>query len=160
MRFNTHDRTPRPKMSKLLKILFLINGGLLGGVFSFSAVYCSITVKSIVPAVVIILPLLLIAVFVLIMIIAMKNAYIEVRADSITVVDYFVGRREKTIPVQSISSAEILAGSSGRVSGFRFPFLSYLVFRDCEGKYLFKVICTPERAQYFERYLKGNDIRD
>lgn len=57
MRFNTHDRTPRPKTKKSLKILFGFMTGLFLGMFLFMAVVCSLEINSFVPAVVILTPI-------------------------------------------------------------------------------------------------------
>lgn len=157
MRFNTHDRTPRPNMSKTMKILFLINGGLIAAWLSFFAVYASITVKSIAPAVVV-LPLPLLAAFILLTVSDMKKAYVEEAGDSVTVVDYYFGvKKEKTVPKRVIFQTEILPGGSWKTRGVGFPLCNYIVFEDREGKYLFKVFCTPETMRYFEQYLRRRE---
>ena len=155
MRFHTHDRTPRPKMSKLLKALFLISGGLLGGFFLFFAVYASITIKSIAPALIVAeIPLL--AVLILIGIRDMNRAYVEINGDSIDVVDYYCFvKRKKSVSIQEIARMEILSRGSRKMRGLAYPLCSYLVFWDREGKYLFKLFYTPETMQYFEQLLKG-----
>ena len=157
MRFNTHDRTPRPKTSTLVKALFLISGGLLAVLLSFFAVYASITVKSVAPAV-LVLPLPLLAILNLLTISDMKKAYVETTGDSITAVDHYFGvKKEKMIPKQEVFSTEILPGGAWRTRGLGFPLFNYIVFRDREGKYLCKVFYTPETMQYFEQYLKQSE---
>lgn len=142
-------------MSKLLKALFLISGGLLGGFFLFFSVYASITIKSIAPALIVAeIPLL--AVLILIGIRDMNRAYVEINGDSIDVVDYYCFvKKEKTVSIQEIARMEILSRGSWKMRGLANPLYSYLVFWDREGKYLFKVFNTPETMQYFEQLLKG-----
>ena len=147
-------------MSKLLKLLFLINGGLLGGLILFFAVYASITIKSFAP-VLIVFGLSLLAASVLIGIRDMNHAYVEINGDSIDVVDYYCFvKREKMFSIQDIAHMEILSRGSWKMRGLAYPLCSYLVFSDRKGKYLFKVFYTPETMQYFEQCLKGDGIRD
>ena len=65
MRFYTHDRTPRPKTKKSLKILFGFMTGLFLGTFLFMAVVCSLEINSIQPAVIILTPTILLTVLII-----------------------------------------------------------------------------------------------
>lgn len=156
MRFNTHDRTPRPKTKKSLKILFCFLTGLFLGLFLFSAVVCSLEINSILPAVVILTPTILLTTLIAFDITDMSKAYVEIVKDKITVIDYYFNiRKEKIFFIQDIAYAEILLHSSMHVRGKRHGHgFSYIVFRDKNDKYMFKVLCTPESKQFFANYIK------
>lgn len=157
MRFNTHDRTPRPKTKKSLKILFGFMTGLFLGTFLFMAVVCSLEINSIVPAVVILTPTIIITALIAFDLTDISKAYIEIIEDKITVVDYnFSIKKEKNFLLSDISYSEILLASSMRVRGKRIgkgPF-TYIVFRDKNDKFMFKVLYTPESKQFFANYIK------
>ena len=156
MRFNTHDRTPKPKTKKSLKILLGFTGGLFLGMFLFMAVACSSEINSILPAVVILIPSILLTALIIFDLTDMSKAYIEIIEDKITVTDYYFNiRKEKNFFIQDIAYAEILRHSSMRVRGKRYVNgFSYIVFRNKNDKYMFKVLYTPESEQFFANYIK------
>ncbi len=148
MKFDTHKRVPNKSRNKLIDLTF----GSLCVLWIALACLCSFYIESIAPAILILAPMVLL----LIIQSDMSKAYIEINENSALVVDYyFGGRKEKTILLQEISFAEILLGSSLRVRGYRYSSIgcSYIVLRNSKKKYLFKVICTPETRQFFDKYL-------
>ena len=52
-----------------------------------------------------------------------------------------------------IKTAEIALGYSFRVRGYRYSMMgySYIIFRDTNNKYLFKVINCPETNEFFSK---------
>ena len=157
MRFHTHDRTPKIKNKKSIKIILAFGFGLIIAFFLFMAVVCSLYINSIMPAVVILAPLTALVILIVITQRDMDKAYVEIVDDVIIAVDYYFGiKKEKTFFIQDIAAAETLTGYSMRVRGYRYcnAGITYIVFRNKSGKYMFKVICVPETKQFFGRYLK------
>ena len=156
MRFNTHDRTPKIKTKKSVRIMLTICFGLIISSFLFSAIVCSLYIESVMPAVLILAPLSVLVILIVITQRDMDKAYVEIIDDVITVTDYYFGiKNEKTFSMCEIDTAEILIGSSVRVRGYRYSNFgcTYIVFRGNGGKYMFKVICVPETKQFFSKYL-------
>ena len=157
MRFNTHNRTPKIETKKAIKIILAVEYGLAVVLFLFAAVACSIFVGNLMPAVLILFPFFLLAMLLIVPQKDMNKAYVEIVDNVVTVVDYYLGiKKEKTFSVKDIDSAEILMGYSIRVRGYRYSNagVTYIVFRDYRGKYMFKVICVPETKVFFEDFLK------
>ena len=115
----------------------------LEAVFLFFAIATSIMSQSILPAVIILIPVAFIAAFIIVTTIDMNKAYIQIDGENITVVDYyFFSRKEKCFTIDEIKTAEIALGYSFRVRGYRYSMMgfSYIVFRNDNNKYLFKII--------------------
>jgi hypothetical protein len=156
MKLNTHDRTPRPKNSKLLAILWAVSAALICSM-------CGITIfagfaYADTPAAGIFLILLYItmAIVVLIPFKDMAKAYIEIEENKIHVVDYYCGiKKEKYISFSDITSAEICIGCSHKVKGYRHSVagMQYIIFKQ-NKKYLFKIIYLPETEEIFKQYLQ------
>ncbi len=156
MRFNTHDRTPKIGTKKSLKIILALSYGLMISFFLFMSIVCSLYINSVMPAVLILTPVLVLAILIAVSQKDMDRAFIEIVDDVITVTDYYFGiKNEKTFSMREIDTAEILIGSSMRVHGYRYSNAgcTYIVFRDNGGKYMFKIICVPETKQFFGKYL-------
>ena len=156
MRFNTHDRTPKIETKKSVKIMLTICFGAIISIFLFTAIVCSLYINSVMPAVVILTPVLVLAILIAVSQRDMDRAFIEIVDDVITVTDYYFGlKNEKMFSMREIDTAEILIGSSMRVRGYRYANAgcTYIVFKDNGGKYMFKVICAPETKQFFSKYL-------
>ena len=156
MRFNTHNRTPKIVTNKSLRIMFVLCYGLVAAFFLFLAIAASVISRNILPAVVIIGPLIVLAGVILITQKDMDRAYVEISNQVVTVVDYCCGvEQKKVFSMQDIASAEILPGSSLRVRGYRYDQMgsAYIVFRDRNGKYMFKILYAPETQQYFGKFL-------
>ncbi len=156
MRFNSHDRTPKIETKKSLKIMLALSYGLMISFFLFMSIVCSLYINSVMPAVLILTPVLVLAILIAVSQKDMDRAFIEIVDDVITVTDYYFGiKNEKTFSMREIDTAEILIGSSMRVHGYRYSNAgcTYIVFRDNGGKYMFKIICVPETKQFFRKYL-------
>jgi hypothetical protein len=156
MRFNTHNRTPKIETKKSLKIMLTISFGLIISLFLFMAIVCSLYIESVMPAVVILTPVLVLAILIAISQKDMEKAFVEIVDDVITVTDYYFGIKKcKIFQLHDIATAEILSGTSMRVRGYRYSNAgcSYIVFRNCEGKYMFKVLCVPETKRFFESFI-------
>ena len=154
MIFNTHDRTPKLKTNKTLKILLILCWSLIGAFFLFLAIATSIMSHSILPALIILIPVSFIASFAIVTTIDMNKAYVQIDGDNITVVDYyFFSKKEKCFRIDVIKTAEIAIGSSFRVRGYRYSMMgyTYIIFRDTNNKYLFKVINCPETNEFFSK---------
>ena len=156
MRFNTHARTPKIETKKSLKIMLTISFGLMISLFLFMTIVCSLHINSVMPAVLILTPVLVLAILIAVSQKDMDRAFIEIVDDVISVTDYYFGiKKEKIFSMHEIKTAEILIGSSMRVHGYRYSNAgcTYIVFSGNGGKYMFKVICVPETKQFFSKYL-------
>ena len=156
MRFNTHDRTPKIETKKSVKIMLTIGFSLIILLFLFMAIVCSLYINSVMPAVLILIPVLVLAILIAVSQKDMDRAFIEIVDDVVTATDYYFGiKNEKTFSMREIDTVEILSGYSIRVSGYRYANAgcTYIVFRGNGGKYLFKVICVPETKGFFGKYL-------
>ena len=157
MIFNTHNRTPKIQTNKTLKIMLISCWSFMAAFFLFFAIATSVMSQSILPAVIILIPITLIAVFAIITTIDMNKAYVQIDGENITVVDYyFFSRKEKCFTIDEIKTAEIAFGYSFRVRGYRYGMMgfSYIVFRNDNNKYLFKVINCPETNDFFNKYIQ------
>lgn len=154
MRFNTHNRTPKNKTPKLVKLMLIVECGLLLAFFAFIAIVCSFYANSVAPAALILTPVLILTALFLIMQKDMEKAYIEINDDTIRAVDYYFGiKKEKSFLIQDIANAQIVPRSSMRVHGYSMYRSTYIVFRGNTGKYLFKVLCVPETKRFFDKYI-------
>ena len=157
MRFNTHDQTPRRQSSKQLKIMFAVSLSFVGACLLFFAVVCSYYAKSILPALIILLaPGIPIALF-FVTNRDMNMAYVEIMDQEIHVVDYYFGvKKEKMFLTSDIKTAESYWGGSLRIKGYRWHFggMHYIVFRDGDGKYLFKILDLPETRDAFSAFVE------
>ena len=157
MIFNTHDRTPKIKTNKTLKIMLVLCWSLMGAFFLFLAIATSIMSHSILPALIILIPATLIVTFVIVTILDMNKAYVQIDGENITVVDYYwLSKKEKSFTFDEIKTAEIALGYSFRVRGYRYSMMgfSYIVFRNADNKYLFKIINCPETNEFFSKYFQ------
>ena len=160
MIFNTHNRTPKIQTNKTLKIMLISCWSFMAAFFLFFAIATSVMSQSILPAVIILIPITLIAVFAIITTIDMNKAYVQIDGESIIAVDYyFFLRKEKCFTIDEIKTAEIALGYSSRVRGYRYSMMgfSYIVFRNADNKYLFKIINSPETKEYFVNIFKFNN---
>lgn len=156
MRFHTHDRMTKIKTKKSVHIMLAAGFGLMAAIFLFLSVVLSLYIRSIMPAILILSPLILLAVCIAITQKDMDKAFVEITNGQIYVSDSYFGiKKEKRFSAQAVHSAEILPGSSLHVRGLRYGIggFTYIVFRDPAGKYLFKVLCVPETKQFFGEYL-------
>ena len=78
MIFNTHDRTPRIKTNKTLKTMLILCWSLMGALFLFAAIATSIMSRSILPALIILIPVTLIVAFEIIVTTDMNKAYVQI----------------------------------------------------------------------------------
>ena len=155
MFFNTHDRTPKIKTNKTLKIMLISCCSFIGAVFLFFAIATSIMSRSILSALIILIPTILILTFVIVTTIDMNKAYVQIEGNNITVVDYyFFSKKERCFKIDEIKTAEIAFGYSFRLRGYRYGMMgfSYIVFRNDNNKYLFKVINCPETNDFFSKH--------
>ena len=157
MIFNTHDRTPRIKTNKTLKTMLILCWSLMGALFLFAAIATSIMSRSILPALIILIPVTLIVAFEIIVTTDMNKAYVQIEGNNVTVVDYyFFSKKERCFKIDEIKTTEIVLGYSFRVRGYRYSMMgfSYIVFRNADNKYLFKIINCPETNEFFSMHLE------
>ena len=156
MKLNTHDRTPRPENSKLIKGLFVLCGVLMYSIFGLVSFACFYYANSIVGGIFIILIPVLMTALILTHNKDMERAYVELNENKIHIVDYYWGiKKEKHFALSDITSAEICIGYSHKVKGYRFSFsgMRYIVFKNGD-KYLFKIIALPETEDIFKEYIR------
>ena len=155
MRFNTHDRTPKIKMAKSVKIMLAVGVGMIVVFLVFAVISCSFYANRIAPAVLMLTPMFVLAILLVMIQRDMAKAFVEINNDTITVVDYYFGiKKEKIFLSHDIANTEIIIGYSMRVRGYRYTSggCSYIVFRGDNGKYLFKIMYVPETKQFLEKY--------
>ena len=154
MRFNTHDRTPRPKTGKLIKTLLAICMILVFSIFALGAFASVYYEHNIIAGIIIILIPFAMTAIGSILITDMLRAYVEIIDDSIVIVDYYFGiKKEKHYTFQDIESVKAELGYSFHTRGYRMRgIVQYLVFRGHKNKYLFKVAYFPETKEFFEKY--------
>ena len=156
MKLNTHDRTPRPEDSKLIKGLFVLSSVLMYSIFGLLSFACFYYANSFAGGVCVILIPALLTIVVLIRIKDMEKAYVEIKGNVIYVVDYYWGvKKEQRFSFSDITSTEICVGYSNKVKGYRYSFagMRYIVFNQGE-KYLFKIICLPETKEIFGQFIR------
>ena len=156
MKLNTHDRTPRPKNSKLVKGLLLFCWFLMFSIFCLGSFTCFYYAKSIASGISVLLIPILMTAIILNHIKDMERAYVEIIDDKISVVDYYWGvKKEKHFTFSDITSAEIHIGYSHKVKGYRHSTagMKYIVFKN-GNKYLFKIIALPETEEIFKEYIR------
>jgi len=128
---------------------------LMGAFFLFLAIATSIISHSILPALIFLIFATLIVTFVIVSSTDMNKAYVQIEGDNITVVDYyFFSKKERRFKIDEIKTAEIALGYSFRVRGYRYSMMgfSYIVFRNDNNKYLFKIINCPETNDFFSKH--------
>ena len=129
----------------------------MGTVFLFFAIATSIMSHSILPAAITLIPVAFIAAFVIVTTIDMNKACIQIDGENITVVDYYLFVQSKRcFKIDEIKTAEIAFDYSFRLRGYRYGIMgfSYIVFRNDNNKYLFKVISCPETNEFFSKYIQ------
>ncbi len=154
-KFYIHSQTPKTPTPKSLKVLLACAGVLLYGNILFGAVACSIMAKSPLPALLILLPVSAATAALLLLTWDMERSYIEIKEERILVVRYRFGRKkEEHFLLSDLSSATIRHGHSLLMPGLRYTNQAwYIVFKDQEGRYLFKVLATPEARVFFGAYV-------
>ena len=162
MLFNTHERTPKVKTNKPLKIMLIGAFAFLYVFFIFIAIVTSVIAESIAPALIILIPILVITLFVFVTSFDMKRAYVKIDGDNIKVVDfYFFVKREHNFSINDIKHAEILNAQSLKIRGYRYAvggLYKYIVFRGENNKYLFKIVCYPETQDFWGNYVEFDNI--
>ena len=136
--------------------MLILCWSLMGALFLFAAIATSIMSRSILPALIILIPVTLIVAFVIIATTDMNKAYVQIEGNNVTVVDYyFFSKKERCFKIDEIKTTEIVLGYSFRVRGYRYSMMgfSYIVFRNADNKYLFKIINCPETNEFFSMRL-------
>lgn len=151
MKFNTHDRTPRPPLKKWWKITFGVVMALIYSIFVLCAVVGTVEARSPMPALVILpIPLFMTAGTALVHF-DMTKAYVEIDGDRIHVVNYYFGiKKEKFFSLREIESAERTMISVSKISC-----KYYLQFRGANRKDLFKLYDCPETEAFFCEFIEG-----
>ena len=129
----------------------------MGALFLFAAIATSIMSRSILPALIILIPVTLIVAFAIIVTTDMNKAYVQIEGNNVTVVDYyFFSKKERCFKIDEIKTTEIVLGYSFRVRGYRYSMMgfSYIVFRNADNKYLFKIINCPETNEFFSKHFE------
>ena len=137
--------------------MLILCWSLMGALFLFAAIATSIMSRSILPALIILIPVTLIVAFAIIVTTDMNKAYVQIEGNNVTVVDYyFFSKKERCFKIDEIKTTEIVLGYSFRVRGYRYSMMgfSYIVFRNADNKYLFKIINCPETNEFFSMHLE------
>lgn len=157
MRFNTHDTTPRRQNSKKVKLTFSVSLPFVGVALLFFAVVCSYYARNALVGVLMVAPFVVFGGVYYRMTLDMNKAFVEFDGNEIRVVDYYFGaKREKTFLTADVASAQSLWGGSFRIKGYRWHYVGmhYIVFRDRDGKYLFKILALPETRDAFGAFVE------
>lgn len=159
MKFNTHSQTPKPKSSKLIKVLFSISL-ILMYIIPLMGIYCCFYyAKSIVGGILLIVLTITLTAICVIMGLDIEKAYVEFSENDICVVDYyFLIKKEKHFKFQDIAKLEITYSGSYKLHGYRLNIVGfrYIVFRDAKSKYLFKILYTEENYEQLKKILNKN----
>ena len=140
-----------------LKIILISCWSFMGAIFLFSAIATSIMVQNILPAVIVLIPIAVCVTLAIVTTIDMNKAYVQIEEDTIIVVDYYLfSKKEKSFKFNEIQSVEIHRGSSLDIRGYRYRMMgfSYIVFRNENNKYLFKIIKCPETNEFFSNFFE------
>ena len=150
MRFNTHNRTPKKQTPVLIKFLYalifilvcatpLILVLISGSIFAIFIVFTCVLIG-------------------LIMGFDFEKAYVEFNNDEICVVDYcFLVKKEKHFKIQDINTLEIVSGYSLRFrygKSLKAGACRYIIFKDANNKYLFKIFYTEENYEQLRKYVE------
>ena len=147
MRFNTHDTTPRRQNSKKGRLILSVSLSLVGVFLLFFAVVCSYYARNALVGVLMVAPFVILGGVYYRTTLDMKKAFVELDGNEIRIVDYYLGaKREKAFLTADVASAQSCWGGSFRIKGYRWNLVGmrYIVFRGENGKYLFKILDTPE----------------
>lgn len=129
----------------------------MGAVLLFFTIVISIFIHSILPFFIVFIPVVFIASFVIVTAIDMSKAYVQIDENNITVVDYyFFLKKERRFKNEEIKTAELHRGGSFHLRGYRHNMMgfSYIVFRNHNNKYLFKIINCPETNEFFSKHFE------
>ena len=139
MKIYIHSQTPKPKMSKTIKIMFIITSSLFLSIFLLAAFVCFFIANSIIGGIILILIPIFLFALVYFSITDLEKAYIEICEDHIVAVEFFAGiskiKRFQKDDIQSYKFSKSL----DRIPGTKLKFVRYIVFYDKNGKYLFKI---------------------
>ena len=140
--FFTHKSLEKSLLRPALKRSFIVCGVLVCAFLIFISVVLSVSAQSIVPAITVIAPFVVIAGIVSVTLSDMGMAYVEICENDVTIVDYYVGiKKVKRFCIDEIKRVEIIRGYSMGVRGYRYGHgETYLVFKDGNGRYLFKIL--------------------
>ncbi len=146
-----HDRTPKPKLSKILKGLFIICFLSILFIFllgSFCVIYYTSEVAY--GILILVLPIVLGGV-IAINIIDMQNSYVEFTGKEIHIINYYCFiKKIKVINFSDVDHIKCIRANSFKIKGRRINVacMSYIVFFTKSGKYLFKLMNTPEALAF------------
>lgn len=139
MKIYIHSQTPKPKMSKTTKIMFIITSSLFLSMFLLAAFVCFFIANSIIGGIILILIPIFLFALVYFSITDLEKAYIEICEDHIVAVGFFAGiSKIKRFQKDDIHSYKF-PKSLDRIPGAKLKFVRYIVFYDKNGKYLFKI---------------------
>ncbi len=162
MVFKAHELPQKYKttgISKAILVILAMFYGLL--IISLTVTLVIESSEIINPICYIILPHVLLATIFITILNDMKKAFVEIRDEKITVVNYYFGIKcKKVFSLKDIITAEEITGYSMKVHGYRFSGpgfydLTYLVFRGKNKKYLFKLICSEKTKNYFRNFINN-----
>ena len=152
MKLKTHYPTPK-RLPIFTKTLMVISFTCMFSLFVVAAFYIIFYEKSIGSGLAV-LALGIVTVLPLVMLFCdLDRAYIEIKGESILVVDYYFGiRKEKEVFLRDVTAVELSTNCSCRIKGLHERYERYIVFSK-DNKYLFKVIYLPETERIFRRYI-------
>ena len=144
MKFYMYGRTPRVKTPKWITIFLISFFAFLAAFFFMAGIVMSIDAKSILPFLITFFCIVLLALLISPTCYNMNHAYIEIKGESIKVVEHpFFKKRERIVLLHDIKSVKWRAGGRGR--------LSYLVFKSEKNKNLFHLDYVPEVIEFVEK---------
>ena len=163
MKVYTHgDPIPPGSQSKaarlaegLLKFMYLF----MGAFILFVVVVMCLYIHSIAPALVVLVPVGILAAGLAEQMWDFKHAYVELNGTELQQVDYlFWCPRKRQVSMTEIVQAEVYHSGSSRIPGRQWGMQlgglqSYIVFYDARGKARFRLVYTPERAAFFRQFV-------
>lgn len=139
MKLNMYDRTPKGTTPKLIKIMLIIMCALFAFIILLGVVM--VAMENFVSGLTIFAIFGILCVAFVVKIYNMRRAYIEIEGDTIHITDYpFFKERKKIVFLQDIQKIKWSFGGKGP---------NYLVFKNHEGKHLFRTCDLPEIRAYF-----------
>ncbi len=142
MKLYTYSITPKPKTSKLFKVLLLIVFLGVFVIFALGAFGFIFHENNIVVGIMILLLFFVMSAVAGIISSDCDRSYIEIDGDNIRVVDYYFGiAKTKHFSKCEVHSYEVVSGNSMKLRGPRLSkgYVKYIVFRDKNNEYLFKI---------------------
>ena len=158
MKLYTHSEIPRKKTPKIVKFLLFICTIFASAMFIGLSLILIIN-KNIFEGILILSIFSVLITVCIFCFTDMVKAYVELLDDKIIVVDYYFGiKKIKCFSKDQIFSYKIVQSYSMEIRGYRLytllgQYIPYIVFKDKNDKYLFKIICLEQTKEAFKELM-------